>query len=174
MKRKWAVVILALLVLIAPFFIHVYPRPPLVSFNYFLDTLEFVEGTLDSIGLDVAGHPPGDFELEEVLDELKLTDQYLANFEKDPETAMLTATPRTQVAFRDLYDNPIRIWIGRDSFRVYSAGEDGLSRSGGCDPDDVWTGEPKKAIEHTHKSYWSAWREDNSRNLWAALVEQLK
>ncbi|MEC5125826.1 hypothetical protein VSU19_03630 [Verrucomicrobiales bacterium BCK34] len=174
MKLKWGISIIVLLVVIAPFFIRVYPRPPLVSFNYFLKTLEFVEDSLDSIDADLAGYPPGDFELEKVLNDLRLTDRYLANFESDPEKAMLSDTPRVQFAFHDLYDNPIRIWISRDSFRVYSAGGDGISQSGGCDPDDVWTGEPEKAIKHTHKSYFDAWYEANDRNLWVHLVEQLR
>jgi len=174
MKIKWGVPIVSLLAVIVPFFIHVYPRPPLVTFNYFLDTLEFIEDSLDSIDADFEGHPAGDFELQEVVNDLGLTDRYLANFESDPEAAMLSDTPRIQFAFHDLYNNPIRIWIGLNTFRIYSAGEDGISRSGGRDPDDIWTGEPEKAIEHTHKSYCNAWHEDNRRNLWAHIVEQLR
>jgi hypothetical protein len=142
MKTKWGILIAALLVVIAPFFVQVYSRPPLVSFNYFLETLEFIEDSLQSAGMDLDGYASGDFELQAVVADLELTDQYLENFEADPEAAMLTSTPRIDFAFHDLSENPIRIWIGTDSFRIYSVGDDGISRSGGRDPDDIWAGEP--------------------------------
>ena len=174
MKLKWGILIVALVLVIAPFFIQVYPRPPSVSFNYFLKTLRQIESSLDFIGMDLEEYPAGDFELEEVLNELGLTDRYLETFESDPETAMLTDTPQMRFAFHDLYENSIRIWIGRDTFRVYSTGEDGVSRSGGRDSDDVWTGESEKAMRNTHELFLEAWHESNQRNLWAHLFESLR
>jgi hypothetical protein len=174
MKTKLGILIAVLFVVIAPFFVQVCPQPPSVSFNYFLDTLKFIEHSLQSAGIELDGYALGDFELEAVVADLELTDEYLANFEVNPEAAMLTNTPRYEFAFRDLSGNPIRIWIGTDSFRIYSVGDDGISRSGGRDPDDIWTGEPEKAKDYVHTTFFKAWTERNRRNLWTHLIDQLR
>jgi len=174
MKRKWGLVLLAALVVIAPFFIHVYPAPRSPSFNYFLHELEFIEDTLTSIGMNLHEHPTGDFTLESVLAKLGLKDQYLEHFESDPEKAQLTNPPFIDFAFHDSLENPIRIWIDGQSYRVYSPGPDGRSSSGGLDADDIWTGEAEKARDYIHNSYHEWWLENNRRNLWAHLFECLK
>jgi len=175
MKLKWGVLIVVSILLIAPFFVQVHQRPPNPSFVYFLDTLEFIEDTLDTIGMDLGGYSRGDFELEDVVEDLELTNRYLEHFETDQEKSRLTLTPHLKFAFQDFFDNPIRIWIGTDSFRIYSAGDDGISQSGGRDPDDIWTGEPEKAVRHTHRSFQDAWlRENPPNNLWEELFGRLK
>ncbi len=174
MKMRWGFALIAALVLIGPFFIHVYPRPSNPSFNYFLGNLGFIEETLTSIGLDLDEYPDGDFALEAVVDKLGLRDKYLSNFESDLERADLTVTPYIKFAFRDLSENPIRIWIDDESYRIYSAGHDGDSKTGGLDADDIWTGQPEKARDYIHRAYFDWWYENNRRNLWTHLFECIK
>jgi len=66
MKRKWRLSPLGSLVVMAPFFIHIYPRPHSAIFAYFLDGLEFIENSLTSIEINLHEHPTGDFTLESV------------------------------------------------------------------------------------------------------------
>ncbi len=166
--------ITAALLLVAPFFIHVYPPRPNPSFDYFLDNLRFIEDSLTSMEWREQEYPNGDFTLESVIHELGLRDQYLDHFESDLERAHLTDTPHVAYAFQDNSKNPIRIWIEDESYRIYSTGHDGFSKTGGLDPDDIWTGEPDKARAHIHKAYSDWWTENNRRNLWEQLFEQIK
>lgn len=171
MKSK-IIIAAAITILVIPFFLKVAPRRHFPSFSYFLDELSFIEDALVHMEFDSYSLKEGDFSLLSVIHSKELTDRYLSYFEQDLETSQLTLDVYIDYAFYDFSGSPIRIWIDDRGYRVYSAGEDGLSKTGGLDQDDIWTGQPDKVQRYVHDRYEAAMNA-NTVNLWAHIFRSL-